>query len=377
MRIVASSSRVRTMVAGVALAAAVGLAGCAPASNAASGGSAAGATAGGGAAAAETAPGDITPFCPAEPTKVVFVKSAGGQVWSAIANAEFMAEAAKCKNLEATWYNGTSGVQGAIAATNAAVAQGAKAMVVIADFGPAQLPSLRKAVQAGVTVVTTVSDGDPQKGTDVTDSLLWDVDAIAENQAKWLAQHVKTGKVAFLGGQPGAPSTQKTFDAFIAAVKKEAPGIQVVPDTWVPTNWDSAQKRRAVAGLLAQNGEYAAFVSDYGASDIGAVQAILDAGATMPAFLNIGSSQGFVCTAKQNDIRWLGQDGSTRMTASALRIALAHLAHKPSADPNPYVLHTYADTAAGKMPECDPSVSPDADLSSSLPAAELKKVLGG
>ncbi|AEA24472.1 hypothetical protein Psed_2258 [Pseudonocardia dioxanivorans CB1190] len=375
MRFLASSSRARIVAAALAAAAAVVLAGCSPAPSSPSGGAAAGPS--GTTGAATSAAGDITPYCPSEPTKIVFIKSAGGQVWSAIANAEFEAEAAKCPNIQASWYNGTSGVQGAIAATNAAVAQGAKALVVIADFGAAQLPSLRKAVQSGVTVVTTVSDGGAQRGTDVTDSLLWDVDSIGENQAKWLDEHIRTGKVAFLGGQPGAPSTETTFNAFKAALSRYAPGIQLVPDTWVPTNWDSAQKRRAVAGLLAQNGDYAAFVSDYGASDIGAVQAIRDARAKMPAFLNIGSSQGFVCTARQNDIQWLGQDGSTRMTASALRIALADMQHKPSAEPNPYVLFTYADTAAGTMPDCDPSVSPDADLSSSLSVPDLKKVLGG
>ena len=375
MRFLASSSRARIVAAALAAAAAVVLAGCSPAPSSTSGGASAGPS--GTTGAATSAAGDITPYCPSEPTKIVFIKSAGGQVWSAIANAEFEAEAAKCPNIQASWYNGTSGVQGAIAATNAAVAQGAKALVVIADFGAAQLPSLRKAVQSGVTVVTTVSDGGAQRGTDVTDSLLWDVDSIGENQAKWLDEHIRTGKVAFLGGQPGAPSTETTFNAFKAALSRYAPGIQLVPDTWVPTNWDSAQKRRAVAGLLAQNGDYAAFVSDYGASDIGAVQAILDARAKMPAFLNIGSSQGFVCAARQNDIQWLGQDGSTRMTASALRIALADMQHKPSAEPNPYVLFTYADTAAGTMPDCDPSVSPDADLSSSLSVPDLKKVLGG
>ncbi|MFC7659002.1 substrate-binding domain-containing protein [Pseudonocardia benzenivorans] len=221
MRFLASSSRARIVAAALAAAAAVVLAGCSPAPSSPSGGAAAGPS--GTTGAATSAAGDITPYCPSEPTKIVFIKSAGGQVWSAIANAEFEAEAAKCPNIQASWYNGTSGVQGAIAATNAAVAQGAKALVVIADFGAAQLPSLRKAVQSGVTVVTTVSDGGAQRGTDVTDSLLWDVDSIGENQAKWLDEHIRTGKVAFLGGQPGAPSTETTFNAFKAALSRYAP----------------------------------------------------------------------------------------------------------------------------------------------------------
>jgi ribose transport system substrate-binding protein len=188
---------------------------------------------------------------------------------------------------------------------------------------------------------------------------------------------VKTGKVAFLGGQPGAPSTQKTFDGFKSALARLAPSMQLVPDTWVPTNWDAGQKRRAVAGLLAQNGEYAAFVSDYGASDVGAVQAILDAKAPMPAFLNVGSSQAFVCQVAQHTIRWLGQDGTTRLSAASLRIGLAAMEGRPSPEPVPYELFVYADTAAGTTPTCDPGVSPDADLSSALPVDRLKAVLAG
>ena len=137
MRFLASSSRARIVAAALAAAAAVVLAGCSPAPSSTSGGASAGPS--GTTGAATSAAGDITPYCPSEPTKIVFIKSAGGQVWSAIANAEFEAEAAKCPNIQASWYNGTSGVQGAIAATNAAVAQGAKALVVIADFGAAQL----------------------------------------------------------------------------------------------------------------------------------------------------------------------------------------------------------------------------------------------
>ncbi|AEA24479.1 hypothetical protein Psed_2265 [Pseudonocardia dioxanivorans CB1190] len=365
-------SRSHLFAAVTAIVSAVALAACAPAP-------AGGTTPAGGAtsAAAAGAPGDITSLCPPEPTKVVYIKSAGGQVWAAISNAEFQAEAAKCPTVEASWYNGTTGQQAAIAATNAAVAQGAKVVVISPDFGPSQLPSMRKAMQAGVKVVSTVNDVTGQKGTDYVESVVWDTDAIARNQATWLAENVGNGKVAFLGGQPGAPSTEKTFTAFAAALKQYAPGIQLVPDTWVPTNWDASQKRRAVAGLIAQNGQYAAFVSDYGASDIGAVQAIVDAGATMPAFLNIGSSQGFVCAVAQHRIAWLGQDGTTQMSAASLRVGLAALAGKQSAEPVPFVLSVYADTAAGKVPTCDPSISPDADLSSSLPVDTLKAVLNG
>jgi ribose transport system substrate-binding protein len=350
----------------------LGLAACSSTSSpqAAGGGSASGAAAG-----TDAKAGDILPFCPAQPTKAAFIKSAGGQVWSTIANAELQAEAAKCPNLKVTFYNGTSGAQGAIAATNAAVAQGDKLIVEIADFGPSQLPSLRKAKQAGVTVVVAIDDIGGQKDTDYSDVVVWSNESIAVNQAKWLAANVKTGQVAYLGGVPGATSSNNVFDAFKAALAKYAPGMTILTGNWIPTNWDAGMKRQVMAGLLAKYGKIAAVVSDYGAADTGAVQAITAAHAPMPAFLNIGTSQAFVCLAEKDKVNWLAQDGSTRIPAEALRVGLAEMEGKPSPEPRPYSLFVYADTAAGIRPACVSSISPDADLSSSLPTSTLEQLL--
>jgi ribose transport system substrate-binding protein len=327
------------------------------------------------AAAAGVKAGDILPFCPAQPTKAAFIKSAGGQVWSTIANAELQAEAAKCPNLNVTFYNGTSGAQGAIAATNAAVAQGDKLIVEIPDFGPSQLPSLRKAKQAGVTVVVAIDDIGGQKGTDYSDMVVWSNESIAVNQAKWLAANVKSGQVAYLGGVPGATSSNNVFDAFKTALAKYAPGMTILTGNWIPTNWDAGMKRQVMAGLLAKYGKIAAVVSDYGAADTGAVQAITAAHAPLPAFLNIGTSQAFVCLAEKDKVNWLAQDGSTRIPAEALRVGLAEMEGKASPEPRPYNLFVYADTAAGTRPPCVSSISPDADLSSSLPTSTLEQLL--
>lgn len=319
--------------------------------------------------------GDILPFCPAQPTKAAFIKSAGGQVWSTIANAELQAEAAKCPNLSVSFYNGTSGAQGAIAATNAAVAQGDKVIVEIADFGPSQLPSLRKAKEAGATVVVAIDDVGGQKGTDYNDLVVRSDQSIAVNQAKWLAANVKTGKVAYLGGVPGATSSNNVFDAFKAELAKDAPRMSIITGNWIPTNWDAGMKRQVMAGLIAKYGDIAAVVSDYGAADTGVVQAITAAHVPMPAFLNIGTSQAFVCLAEKDKIRWLAQDGSTRIPAEALRVGLAEMEGKASPEPRPYPLFVYPDAAAGIRPACVSSISPDADLSSSLPTSTLEQLL--
>lgn len=319
--------------------------------------------------------GDISVFCPDELTKVQFIKSRGGDVYSTISGAEFEAEAARCASLDASWVNVTSGVQGAISATNAAIAQGVDVLVVQPDFGASQLPAMRAAMDAGVTVVSVLAGTDGVKGQDFVDEVVWSDQSIVEKQAHWLAENVGSGRIAYLGGPAGVVSSERLFAAFEDELAEVAPDVEIVSGNWIATDWDPGKKRQITAGLTAKYGRIDAVVSDYAATDTGAVQGFLDAGDEMPAFLNIASSQAFVCLARDNDVPWFGQDGTTGMAAVALRVGLA--AHEGHSSPEqlPVPLSTYADTVAGVHPTCDISLPPDADLSSALSVAELQDLL--
>jgi ribose transport system substrate-binding protein len=336
------------------------------------------ATSGASSGAASTAKaGDIRPFCPDKPTKAIFVKANGGEVWSATSIAEFMDEAKKCPNLQASAANVTGGQQAAVTAYNAAVAQGAKVIVTVGDFGPALLPTIRRAKKAGVAIVPFLAEVGGTKGVDYTDKMLWDGKLIMKNAAEWLAQNVKSGKMAFLGGPPGVSSSVALFKDLEAALASTAPDIKLVPGgTYTPTGFTAQGMRQAMAGLLAKYGKIDAVFTDYGAAYVGALQALQDANAPMPALVSIGDSNGISCAAKTHKLTWLAQDGSTLMVRAALRIALADLAGKQSPEPNPFPLRPFVDTAANPGEyKCDPSITPDADLSSSLPKEQLKELI--
>ncbi|GAA1548960.1 substrate-binding domain-containing protein [Nocardioides humi] len=319
--------------------------------------------------------GDIGVFCPDEPTKVQFIKSRGGDVYSTISGAEFEAEAAKCDTLDASWVNVTSGVQGAISATNAAIAQGVQVLVVQPDFGASQLPAMRAAMDAGVSVVSVLAGTDGVKGQDFVEQVVWSDESIVEKQARWLADNIGSGRIAYLGGPGGVVSSERLFAALEHEMAEVAPDIEIASGDWIATDWDPGKKRQITSGLVAKYGRIDAVVSDYAATDTGAVQGFLDAGGPMPAFLNIASSQAFVCLARDNDVRWFGQDGTTGMAAVALRVGLAaHEGHR-SPEELPVRLSVYADTVAGIDPVCDTSLPPDADLSSALSVAELQELL--
>jgi ribose transport system substrate-binding protein len=183
--------------------------------------------------------------------------------------------------------------------------------------------------------------------------------------------------MAFLGGPPGVSSSVALYKDLEAALAKDSPQIKLVPGgSYTPTGFTAQGMKQAMAGLIAKYGKIDAVFTDYGAAFVGALQALDDAKAPMPALVSIGDSNGISCAAQKHKLKWLAQDGSTLMVRSALRIALADLENKPSPEPNPFPLKPYVDTVANPGDyKCDPSITPDADLSSSLPKAQLKELI--
>jgi ribose transport system substrate-binding protein len=322
-------------------------------------------------------PGEIEPICPKEPTKVTFIKANGGEVWTATSMVEFLEEARKCPTIEASTANVTGGQQAAVQAYSAAVAQGDKIIVTVPDFGAALLPALKSAYDSGATVVPFLADPEGEAGVDYTEKMLWDGPLMMENVAKWVGKNVKKGRMAFLGGPPGVASSTHLFENLKEMLPKYAPEMELVPgDTFTPTGFTAEGMKQAMAGLLSKYGSIQAVFTDYGAAYLGAIQAVEDAGAEQPALASIGDSNGISCEAEKHHILWFAQDGSTRMVRSALRIALADYAEEESPEPNPFPLEPYVDTAAepGEY-KCDPSISPDADLSSLLPKNKIKELI--
>lgn len=320
------------------------------------------------------ADGDITAFCPKKPMKVGFAKGSSN-TWTKITLAEIKAEAGKCKNITDVIFTDAQGnQQKAISDLNGLVAQGVKAIVVQPEFGAAQLPSIRAAVRAGVGVVPLISDPGGTKGTDYQDYAFEDADYTGEVWADWLAKTVKKGKVVFLGGTPGAASSQQFFAGLEKRLAKY-PKLKLVTNRVVDTNWDSGQKKRVTAGLLSQHGRIDAVVTDYGLTDTGVLDAYAEAGLKPPALATMASGNINGCEWKKKNFPYLSIDGTTGVGRIALRKALAIEAGTTDPEPSSVQLPAFIDTTAGKDPKCDRALPPDADLSSSLSTSQLGALL--
>lgn len=325
---------------------------------------------------------DITAVCGTEPITVALADGFGGNSWRKITRAEMEDEAAKCPNIEEVLYTDAAGdQQQAIADINSLVAQGADAIVVYADFGEAQLPAIRAAHEEGVAIVPYLSDPGGTPGEDYVDFVDEDRPAIGQLWADWIGTVVGEGNVIFLGGIPGNPSSLNFIEQFKVGLA-DYPGITLLSEEPVDTNWDPAEYQRVMAGLLTQYDSIDGIVTDYGLGSIGAMRAYVAANEPLPPFAALASGNENGCLWEElypdnPAFDFMSVDGTTRVVRTALAKAVAAAQGVDDPFSNIVPLVVYADTVADSPPQCDPDLPPDADLSSSLTPEQLAELFAG
>ncbi|TPL21161.1 substrate-binding domain-containing protein [Mesorhizobium sp. B2-4-9] len=319
---------------------------------------------------------DITKLCGSKPMRVAMIDGNGGDNWRRIARLELQDEASKCANIKEVLYFDAAGDQLKYnTAINSFVAQGVDAIVAFAEFGDSSLPAFRDAFQAGVTLIPYMVKTEGVPGQDYSTNVYEDFGAIGHVSAKWLGESLGKGSIVYLGGPPGmAPSTR-----FITGLKEgivSYPGLKMLEQDYVVTNWNPADAQKAVAGLIAKYGKIDAVVTDYGVTALAAVKAFEQAGLPVPAIATVASNNEINCKylsekAAGKGWKYLTLDYTTTVARTALRRAVSTFQGTDNPESDSFLPPVYADSEHGIAPKCVPGAPPDADFSSLLPADQL------
>ncbi|WP_429316893.1 substrate-binding domain-containing protein [Paraburkholderia sp. GAS448] len=323
--------------------------------------------------------GDITPLCGTKPMIVGVSDGYGGNTWRKTGLAEVKDELSRCKNVTRIIYSNANGdPQKANSDINSMVAQGINVLILLPDFGAVQLPAMRAAMKAGVAVVPYSAQLAGTPGRDYVVNVVGDTKQIGVLWADWLGTTLKKGNVVFMGGSPGATTSQNFMDGLRDGLKKY-PDLKLLNQQYIVTNWNPVDAQKATVGLIAQYPKIDAIVTDGGETALAAVKAFEQAHLPVPAIATIASDNQVNChfvAAKQSGkpYPYYTLDGTTTYVRFAVRQGVA--AYQGTADKeSPSILpFAYADSAKGLDPKCDPSAPPDADLTSALPPEKLKAV---
>lgn len=337
-------------------------------------------TAGAGGDAAPSVPTED--LCGTEPIKIAHIHGFGANAWRKIDAAEVVDEVSVCSNVEVTYAQADFDLQTYITSVNSFVAQGYDAIITYNDFGSQALEALRAAHDAGVVVVPYIADPGGVDGEDYNTFLPMGSPAAAEKWAAWMTELLPKGSdVVFLGGTPGNPSSSGLLDSFRSSADAAGGAVTVLNDQPIDTNWDPAEEQRVMAGVLTEYGDFDAVVSDYGVASVGGIRAFVSAGKKLPPLATMASSNELGCLwqdlhGDNPDFELLTIDGTSRVSRSAVRKALAAINGLDDPDPAVFDLIVSSDTLNGVEPACDPDLPPDADLSSALTLDQLKNLFG-
>jgi ribose transport system substrate-binding protein len=323
--------------------------------------------------------GDITPLCGTKPMIVGISDGYGGNTWRKTSLAEAKDELSRCKNVTRIIYSNANGdQQKANSDINSMVAQGVNVLIMAPDFGAMQLPAMRSAMKAGVSVVPYSAQISGTPGRDYVVNVIGDPSQVGVLWAGWLETTLKAGNVVFMGGSAGVAVSKNFMDGLKGGLKKY-PDLKLLNDQFIATNWNPVDAQKATAGMIAHYPRIDAIVTDYGVTALAAIKAFEQANLKVPTIATIASNNELNChylTAKEAGAAfpYYTLDETTTYVRFAVRQGVA--AYQGTVDnESPVVLPVaYADSAKGLDPKCDPTAPPDADLSSALSPEALKVV---
>jgi ribose transport system substrate-binding protein len=322
---------------------------------------------------------DVSTICGTKPTVVGLSDGFGGNTWRKEALAELKDEASKCPNVTKVLYtNGQGDPQKTAADINGLVAQGVNVLLLFPDFGPAEIPAMRQAVQAGVVVIPYNGNPGGSAPQDYTANVYQDLDRIGTQWADFLGTHLKEGTLLYLSGPPGNAFPTNLMEAFKKQLVRY-PGLKLLDQNYIPANWNPADAQKAMAGAITKYGQIDAVVTDFAPVALGVIRTFQQANLKIPYMVGLSSNNELNCLyadQKAKGAAWpyMTLDGTVASVRNAFRRGMADYQGTTNPEPLGMQPYVFADSFAGIEPKCDHSAPLDADLSGLLTPDQLQAV---
>ncbi len=209
---------------------------------------------------------------------VAYADGFGENVWRQVTKMEFIEQALTYPDIKKIVYTSAGGdAAKAVSDMRAYVAQKVDVIVTFADAGPALLPTVKEASEAGILVVLhngTYIGG--KAGTDFVATVAENICTLGADFIKIAAENSKKDPttVVELGGTPGNPLSagwQKCSDEEIAKHKS----LKLLGKA--DTNWTQEGTFQAMSGFLSQNDSVDAVVYEYADGFRGGLRAYQEA----------------------------------------------------------------------------------------------------
>ena len=245
---------------------------------------------------------DVPSWCGPNQATVALLDGFGGNSWRQITTASAREEALKCPSITSVEYaDGQGNTQKAISDITGLAAKGVDALVVFGDSGPAVLPAVTAAFEAGTIVVPYRVDIGGEEGVNYNKWIGASFVNDGENWGRWIKEILPDGgKMLFLSGPAGNSQGIDELTGLRNVLGDEY--VFVNPEPFAVTNWDPALTQQVLTAEIAKNPDIDVIISDFGPSLVGALPSFKDFGVSIPALATSdGNSLGCFWTDNQAD----------------------------------------------------------------------------
>ena len=226
---------------------------------------------------------DVPSWCGPNPATLALLDGFGGNSWRQITTNSGKEEVAKCPSItEYLYADGQGDTQKAISDIKSFAARGVNALVVFGDAGPAVLPALTSAHEAGAVVVPYRVDVGGEAGKNYTKFIGASFVNDGVNWGNWIKSILpEGGNMLFLSGPAGNSQGLDELKGLKSVLGPEY--VFVNADPFEVTNWDPALTQQVLTAAIAKHEKIDVIISDFGPSLVGALPSFADFGKSIPA----------------------------------------------------------------------------------------------
>jgi ribose transport system substrate-binding protein len=245
---------------------------------------------------------EVPSWCGPNPATLALLDGFGGNSWRLVTTASGKAEAALCPSVTDYQYaDGQGNTQKAISDIKSFAARGTSAIVVFGDAGPAVLPALKAAHEAGSIVVPYRVDVGGEAGKDYTKFIGSSFTDDGISWGNWIKGILpEGGNILFLSGPAG--NSQGLDELAGMKTVLDDKYVFINPEPFAVTNWDPSLTQQVLSAEIAKNDKIDVIVSDFGPSLVGALPVFAKFGRSIPAIATSdGNSLGCFWTDNVKD----------------------------------------------------------------------------
>jgi ribose transport system substrate-binding protein len=306
---------------------------------------------------------------------VAYADGFGENVWRQVTKMEFIEQALTYPSIKKIIYTSATGdATKAVSDMRAYIAQKVDVIVIFADAGPALLPTVKEASEAGILVVLhngTYVGGKP--GKDFLTSIAENICNLGTDFVKIVAENSKKDPTTIveLGGTPGNPLSAGWQKCSEQEIAKHA-NLKLLGKA--DTNWTQEGTFKAMSGFLAQHGSVDAVLYEYADGFRGGVRAYEAANKKPDVIVTLRTDEmGIICDwEKANDpnFKIFYSNGQNDQARFALTAAIMKKEGKdvPPAVDVPFKMHPVI------KGQCNPAIPETASLNTLVDNDMMKEM---